>query len=76
VLGFAAMDGLDGVDDAYVRVTFEGATSSTGNNRIDNIQFNATEMPALANSVPEPGCPMLIGVGAALALSMRSRRSS
>jgi len=76
VLGFAAMDGLDGVDDAYVRVTFNGATASTGNNRIDNIQFNATEMPVMAMSVPEPGCPMLIGVSAALALSMRSRRSS
>jgi hypothetical protein len=76
VLGFAAVDGLDGVDDAYVRVTFDGATGSTGNNRIDNIQFNATEMPVMAMSVPEPGCPMLIGVGAAVALSMRSRRSS
>jgi len=76
VLGFAAMDGLNDVDDAYVRVTFDGATGSTGNNRIDNIQFNATEMPVMAMSVPEPGCPMLIGVGAAVALSMRSRRSS
>jgi hypothetical protein len=75
VLGFAAMDGLDGVDDSYVRVTFDGATSSTGNNRIDNIQFNATEMPVLARSVPEPGCPMLLATGAAVALSMRSRRS-
>jgi hypothetical protein len=70
------MDGLNDIDDAYVRVTFDGATASTGNNRIDNIQFNATEMPVVAKSVPEPGCPMLIGVGAAVALSMRSRRSS
>jgi len=76
VLGFAAFDGLNDIDDAYVRVTFDGATASTGNNRIDNIQFNATEMPVVAKSVPEPGCPMLIGVGAAVALSMRSRRSS
>jgi hypothetical protein len=76
VLGFAAMDGLNDVDDAYVRVTFDGATGSTGNNRIDNIQFNATEMPVMAMSVPEPGCPMLIGVGAAVALSIRSRRST
>jgi hypothetical protein len=76
VLGFAAFDDLNDVDDAYVRVTFGGATASTGNNRIDNIQFNATEMPVMAMSVPEPGSPMLIGVSAVLALSMRSRRSS
>ena len=76
VLGFAAMDGLNDVDDAYVRVTFDGATGSTGNNRIDNIQFNAAEMPVMAMSVPEPGSTMLIGVSAILALSMRSRRSS
>ena len=75
-LGFAAFDGLNDVENAYVRVTFDGATGSTGNNRIDNIQLSATEMPVMALSVPEPGCPMLIGVGAALALSMRSRRSS
>jgi hypothetical protein len=76
VLGFAAFDGLNDIGDAYVRVTFNGATASTGNNRIDNIQFNATEMPVTANSVPEPGCPMLVAVGAAVALSMRSRRPS
>jgi hypothetical protein len=76
VLGFGAFDGLNDIDDAYVRVTFDGATASTGNNRIDNIQFNATEMPVMSNSVPEPGCPMLVAVGAAVALSMRSRRTS
>lgn len=76
VLGFASIDGLNDVDDAYVRVTFDGATASSGNNRIDNIQFNATEIPVMAMSVPEPGCPMLIGVGAAVVLGMRSRRSS
>jgi hypothetical protein len=33
-------------------------------------------MPVMSNSVPEPGCPMLVAVGAAVALSMRSRRTS
>jgi hypothetical protein len=30
---------LDGVATAYLRVTFDGATTSTGNNRMDNIKF-------------------------------------
>lgn len=70
-LGFAAFDGLNDVENAYVRVTFDGATSSTGNNRIDNIQFNV-----LAITVPEPGCAMLLGTGAVLALIRRRRRFS
>jgi hypothetical protein len=75
VLGFAAMDGLNDVDDAYVRVTFDGATGSTGNNRIDNIQFNATEMPVLAASIPEPGVPLLGGIAVTLAAcGLRCRR--
>lgn len=75
-LGFAAFDGLNDVENAYVRVTFDGATSSTGNNRIDNIQFNATEIPVLAMSVPEPGCATLLGSGVVLALIRRRMRSS
>jgi len=36
-------------------VTFSGATDSGGNNRLDNIQFNATAVPA-------PGALALLGV--------------
>jgi hypothetical protein len=75
ILSFQPLSGLDNISTAYVRVTFDGATSATGNNRLDNIQFNASEIQILS-SVPEPGCPMLVAVGAAVALSMRSRRSS
>lgn len=74
ILGFAAMSGLDDIDQAYVRVTFDGATSSSGNNRIDNIQFNAAEIPVLAMSIPEPSCMMLLGAGGALALTCGRRR--
>ena len=73
-LGFAAFDGLNDVENAYVRVTFDGATSSTGNNRIDNIQFNAAEIPVLAMSIPEPSCMVLLGAGGALALFRGRRR--
>jgi hypothetical protein len=34
---------LDGVKTAYLRLTVTGATQSTGNNRFDNIQFQAVE---------------------------------
>lgn len=33
---------LDNASLAYLRLTFDGATSSNGNNRLDNIQFNAS----------------------------------
>lgn len=41
ILGFNSITGLDNAANAYVRVTFSGATGSAGNNRIDNIQFTA-----------------------------------
>ncbi|MES2517780.1 MAG: endonuclease/exonuclease/phosphatase family protein [Bacteroidota bacterium] len=37
--------GLDGIATAYVRLTVTGATATSGNNRLDNIQFNATAIP-------------------------------
>ncbi len=46
---------LDNAANAYMRVTFTGATSSTGNNRMDNFQFNA-------DAIPAPGAIALIGL--------------
>jgi len=64
-LSFAAFSGLDGVADARVRVTFGGATASSGNNRLDNIQFNA---------VPEPSSSVLMLLGAGALVGIRSLR--
>jgi hypothetical protein len=72
VLGFESLSGLDNVANAFVRVTFDGATSATGNNRLDNIRFDASEIQSLA-SVPEPGCPLLIGFAAMMAMGVRRR---
>ncbi len=36
---------LDNDSTVYFRITFNGATSNAGNNRIDNIQINATAVP-------------------------------
>ncbi len=38
----SSTSGLDGSATAYVRVQVDGNTSPSGNNRLDNIQFNAT----------------------------------
>ena len=38
--------GLNNIATAYLRLTVTGATASAGNNRIDNIQFNATALPS------------------------------
>lgn len=46
--------GLNGATDAYLRLTVTGATAAAGNNRLDNIQFNAT-------AVPEPTSLLLLG---------------
>jgi Family of unknown function (DUF5689) len=41
----STITGLNGIANAFVRLTVTGATNSTGNNRLDNIQFNATLVP-------------------------------
>lgn len=46
---------LDGIANAKIRMTFDGATSSTGNNRLDNMLISGT-------LVPEPASLVLIGL--------------
>ncbi len=48
---------LDNQSDVYLRITFNGATSLSGNNRLDNIQLNVT-------AVPEPTDYALLVFGA------------
>ena len=42
IITLPTVTGLDNTAISYVRVTFSGATSSSSNNRLDNIQLNAT----------------------------------
>jgi len=55
VSSLSVASGLDNAATAYMRVTFTGATSATGNNRMDNFQFNA-------DAIPAPGALALLGV--------------
>ena len=64
VTSLGVASGLDNAANAYMRVTFTGATSSTGNNRMDNFQFNATALPA-------PGAIALIGLAGLIARRRR-----
>jgi hypothetical protein len=59
--------GLNGATDAYLRLTVSGASTAAGNNRFDNIQFNAT-------AVPEPTSMLLAGSVALGGVFMRLRR--
>lgn len=46
---FSNVNSLDNAATAFFRITFNGATNPSGNNRIDNIQLNAT-----LNTTPVP----------------------
>ncbi len=57
VFSLAAIVGLNDNPNAAFRIIFNGATSSTGNNRIDNIVVEGTSE---TTSVPEPASALLL----------------
>lgn len=63
---FSSFDGLDNAGITIFRYTLSGASGTGGNNRIDNVQINAT-------AVPEPAAFSLVGLGG-LSLLARRRR--
>ncbi len=60
----SSVDTLDNTTTAYLQITFDGATGSTGNNRIDNLQITA---------IPEPTSLLLAALSLTLLLSHRQR---
>lgn len=68
-LDLTTITGLDNASTAYLRLTLSGATSASGNNRLDNIQLNATPI-----AVPEPSAMAIVGGFGMLALFMAARR--
>jgi MYXO-CTERM domain-containing protein len=63
-VSFPTTGALYGTSNVIVRVVLTGASSNTGNNRIDNVRFDAT--------VPTPGAATLMGLG--LVAAGRRRR--
>jgi hypothetical protein len=64
----SAIAAVENSPTVYFSITLDGATSSTGNNRFDNITVTGT-------LIPEPGSVILtlLGLASAGAVSMRSR---
>ena len=54
---FSSIPGLDDNANAAFRILFDGATSVTGNNRIDNLQING-----FATVIPEAGTGALLAL--------------
>jgi hypothetical protein len=70
VFSLASIVGLDDNPNATFRIIFNGATSSTGNNRIDNIVVEG----APTTSVPEPMSAILLLSGLSGLYGVRKRK--
>src|SRR4026207_1730651 len=74
VFSLAAIVGLNNNPNAAFRIIFNGATSSTGNNRIDNIIVEGTSVAT--SEVPEPASVLLLmsGLGGLYKLKRRKKQ--
>ena len=71
IFDLTAIPGLNNNPNAAFRIVFGGATSSTGNNRIDNIVVEGTSG---TNSIPEPTTALLMLTGLTGLLGLKRKR--
>ncbi len=74
VFSLAAIVGLNDNPNAAFRIVFNGASSSTGNNRIDNIVVEGTTMDT--SEVPEPASVLLLASGLSGLYKLRRRKKA
>jgi hypothetical protein len=72
VFSLAAIAGLNNNPNAAFRIVFNGATSSTGNNRIDNIVIEGAS--TATSTIPEPTSSLLLLTGIGSLYKLRRRR--
>lgn len=74
VFSLAAIVGLNDNPNAAFRIVFNGASSSTGNNRIDNIVVEGTSTESA--TIPEPTSVLLLLSGLGGIYKIRRRRKT
>ncbi len=63
----SSIDTLDGASEAWLQLSFDGASGASGNNRIDNLTITA---------IPEPSSLWLIGGACLITLRRRRRKTA
>ena len=71
VFTLSSIAGLNNNPNAAFRIVFNGATTSTGNNRIDNIVVEGT---SVVTAVPEPTTAVLLFTGLTGLISLKRKR--
>jgi len=71
VFTLTSIAGLNNNPNAAFRIVFNGATSSTGNNRIDNIVVDGT---AISSPIPEPATAVLMVTGLSGLIALHRKR--
>ena len=71
VFDLSSITGLNNNASAAFRIVFNGASSATGTNRIDNLVVEGTPV---TTPIPEPASILLLGLGLISTIAMRRQR--